>query len=273
VQDRSTRPTHPQSPEVRNDGDDKDDVASADALLGDRSRPRESTPLTTPAKENAEEQKPPAGIAKSTPKLSPKIMRIILNNLTKRPIHYHAARTAGIHRKTLERWLKRSEAGHHGYDIKWQGITRRFHEHCEWAIDEARQTLEDNWRERAFFGYDKVLTRRGRVIYKIDEGLAGLGYEGPDAYLRDENGRPVPETIHKEDTKAQLHVLKRHRPETWGKRPKRDVLREGGVLVIGEVKRKYNTDKSVRAKKWKADLRRLQEEKEYFPQEFFELRY
>ena len=29
------------SPEVRNDGDDKDDVASADPLLGDRSRPRE----------------------------------------------------------------------------------------------------------------------------------------------------------------------------------------------------------------------------------------
>ena len=28
------------SPEVRNDGDDKDDVALADPLLGDRSRPR-----------------------------------------------------------------------------------------------------------------------------------------------------------------------------------------------------------------------------------------
>jgi hypothetical protein len=37
---------------------------------------------------------------------------------------------------------------------------------------------------RAALGYDKVLTRRGRVMYKIDQGLEGLGFQGPDAYLR-----------------------------------------------------------------------------------------
>jgi hypothetical protein len=42
------------SPEVRNDGDDKDDVALADAPLGDCSRPCEPTSLPTPVKENAE---------------------------------------------------------------------------------------------------------------------------------------------------------------------------------------------------------------------------
>jgi hypothetical protein len=73
------------SPEVRNDGDDNDDVALADALLGDCSRPREATSLPTPVKENAKKQKPPAGISKSTPKLSPKIMRIILNSLKECP--------------------------------------------------------------------------------------------------------------------------------------------------------------------------------------------
>ena len=39
-------------------------------------------------------------------------------------------RKAGIHRKTLEYWLKRSKAGDEGYDIECQGLIWRFHEHC-----------------------------------------------------------------------------------------------------------------------------------------------
>ena len=209
-------------------------------------------------------QKQPAGSSKSTPKLSPKIMRIVLNFLRKHPVEYDAALAAGIHPKTLAYWIRRSEAGDDGYDIKWQGITQRFHEHCESAIDEADQNLKDEWRRRAIDGYEKVLTSRGRVVYKIDQELVGLGFQGPDAYLKDENGKPVPETVHKEDTKAQLHVLKECRPDTWGKRRKIDAPREGGVLVIGDVtkKPKSNTDKSVRARKWKADSRRIREEKD-----------
>ena len=252
------------SPEIRNGGDDKDDVALADALLGDRSRPCEPTSLPTLVKENAKKQKPPAGISRSTPKLSPERMRIVVNSLRKTPILWHAASKAGIHRKTLEYWIRCSAAGHDGYDIKWQGIEWRFHEHCESAIWEADQKLKDGMVQRALHGYEKVLTHRGRVMYKIDQGLVGLGFEGPDAYLKDENGNPIPETVHKEDTKAQLHVLKRRRPNPWGKHPKIDAPREGGVLVIGDVtkKPKYNTAKSVRARKWKADSRRIQEEKE-----------
>jgi hypothetical protein len=102
------------------------------------------------------------------------------------------------------------------------------------------------------------------VVYKIDQELVGLGLQGPDAYLRDENGKPVPETVHKQDTKAQLHVLKERRPDTWGKRRKIDAPREGGVIVIGDAtkKPKRNTDKSVRARRWKADSRRIREEKD-----------
>jgi hypothetical protein len=209
-------------------------------------------------------QKPPAGISKSTPKLSPKIMRIVLNILRERPIHYLAALAAGIHPKTLAYWIRRSEAGDNGYDVKWQGITQRFHEHCESAIWEAEQKNEDEWLQRALHGYEKVLTHRGRVMYKIDQDLVGLGLQGPDAYLRDENGKPVPETVHKEDTKARLRVLKRFRPNTWAKRPKIDAPREGGVIVIGDAtkKPKRNTDKSVRARRWKADSRTLREEKD-----------
>jgi hypothetical protein len=177
------------SPEVRNDGNDKDDVASADPLLGDRSRPRESTPLPTLVKENAEKQKPPAGIARSTPKLSPKIMRIVLNSLRKRPIRYLAALAAGIHPKTLAYWIRRSEAGDDGYDIRWQGITQRFHEHCESAIDEAHQKLEDEWLRRAINGYEKVLTHRGRVVYKINQELAARGFQEREACPGDHSQR------------------------------------------------------------------------------------
>ena len=286
------------SPDIQNDSNGSD-VTSVDAPAGDSSPPHEPTSLPTskaeplpPGKEATSEaekpktettplaaiggkrgrssggqpkkEKPPAGIPKSTPKLSPKIMRIVLNFLRERPILYLAALAAGIHPKTLASWIRRSEAGDDGYDVKWQGLTRRFHEHCESAIDEAHQKLEDEWIQRALHGHEKVLTHRGRVMYKIDQDLVGLGLEGPDAYLKDENGKPVPETVHKEDTKAQLRVLKRHRPDTWGKRPKINAPREGSVLVIGDVtkKPKYNTAKSVRARKWKADSRRIREEKD-----------
>jgi len=43
-----------------------------------------------------------------------------------------------------------------------------------------------------------------------------------------------------------------------------DAPREGGVLILGDVtkKRKYNTARSVAARKWKADSRRIREEKD-----------
>jgi hypothetical protein len=253
------------SPEVRNDGNDKDDVASADPLLGDRSRPRESPSPPTPVKESAEKQRPPAGIARSTPKLCPELMLLVLDALAERPFLYHAAHAAGIHPKTLAYWIRRSEAGDDGYDIEWQGLTWRFYEHCKSAIWAAEIKLLDSMFERALFGYDKVLTHRGRVVYKIDQGLVGLGCEGPDAYLRDENGNPIPETVRKVDKKAMRFWLAWHRPEKWGRHRKVNAPREGGVLVIGgDVTKKpeYNTAASVQARKWKAGSRMLQDAKE-----------
>ena len=253
------------SPEVRNDGNDKDDVPSADPLLGDRSRPLESTSPPTPLKESAEKQKPPAGISRSTPKLCPELMLLVLNALTERPILYRAANKAGIHRKTLAYWIRRSEAGDDGYDIEWQDVTGRLHELCKSAIDEADQKLLDLVLERAFFGYDKVLTYRGRVMYKIDQGLVGRGYQGRDAYLKDENGNPIPETVRKVDMKAMRFWLAWHRPEKWGRQRKVGAPREGGVLVIGgdvTKKPKYNTAASVQARKWKAGSRMIQDAKE-----------
>ncbi len=190
------------------------------------------------------------------------LMLIVLNSLTEVPILWHAANKAGIHRKTLEYWIKRSAAGDAGYNIEWQGIEWRFHEHCKSAIEEAYGKLMEIMFQRAVVGYDKVLTYRGRVMYKIDQGLVGLGYQGPDAYLKDENGNPVPETVRKADEKAIWFILERYRPE-WGKHPKIDAPHEGGVLVIGDVTKKpeYNTTASVKARKWKSLSRKIRETK------------
>ena len=191
-------------------------------------------------------------------------MLLVLDALVERPFYYYAANKAGIHCKTLAYWIRRSEAGDDGYDIEWQGLTWRFHEHCKSAIWQAELKLLDPMFERALFGYHKVLTRRGRVVYKIDQDLVGLGFQGPDAYLRDENGNPVPETVRKVDTKAMRFILEWYRPDTWGKHPKRNAPREAGVLVVGDVIKKpeYNTDASVQARKWKAGWRRIREEKD-----------
>ena len=196
-------------------------------------------------------------------------MLLVLDALAERPFLYYAANKAGIHRKTLAYWIRRSEAGDDGYDIEWQDVTGRFHELCKLAIDEAVQKLLDLMLQRAF-GYDKVLSYRGRVIYKIDQGLVDLGYQGPDAYLKDENGNPVPETVRKVDTKAMQFWLEWYRPDRWGKHRKINAPREGGVLVIGDVTKKpeYNTAASVKARKWKSGSRMIWRKKDQFPRHF-----
>jgi hypothetical protein len=280
--------------DVQRDGDEKDDVALADILPEDYLPPYQPTSLPTPVKENATEWStnaellppakaamseavgsqtestpvgaigrklgrsgPLAGTSKTGPKRSHERMLIVLNSLTEVPILAHTAETAGIHPKTIKYWMDRSEAGDDGYDIEWQDVTWRFHELRKLAIDEAHQKLDDEMLQRALVGYDKVLTHRGRVVYKIDQDLVGLGFQGPDAYLRDENGNPVPKTVHKVDMKAMRFILEWYRPDTWGKHPKRDAPRGGGVLVIGDVTKKpkyYNTEASVKARKWKSGV-------------------
>jgi hypothetical protein len=190
------------------------------------------------------------------------LMRIVLDSLTEVPIFSHAAIKAGIHRKTIKYWLKRSAAGDVGYDLEWEGIEWRFHEHCKSAIEEAHDKLLEILFQRAFVGYDKVLTYRGRVTYKIDHRLVKLGYQGPDAYLKDENGSPIPETIRKLDKKAIKFLLEWYRPERWGKHPKIDAPRQSGVLIIGgdvTKKREYDTTASIAARRWKAGSRIIQE--------------
>jgi hypothetical protein len=267
-----------------NGGDEDDDVALVDTLAGDRSPPPEPTslptPLTTtvengttkaelllPAKAVMSEAEGPK--TETTPlaamgrkrgrrrgrQVSPERMRIVLDSLRERPILSDAAAKAGIHRKTLEYWLKRSEAGDDGYDLEWRGETARFHEHYESAIGE---------------GYDELVLRvvdiaMGGVIYKTEQSLVDRGLRGPDAYLRDANGIPVVETIRNPNGKMLRFLLELLRPKKWGKHRKIDVPQTGGVLVVGgiphDIPNKVNnaTAASVKARKWKVGWRMLQE--------------
>ena len=61
-------------------------------------------------------------------KLSSELMRIVLDCLREYPILSRAAVEAGIHRRTLENWIKRSKDGDDVCIIEWQEVTCGFHE-------------------------------------------------------------------------------------------------------------------------------------------------
>jgi hypothetical protein len=193
--------------------------------------------------------------AKAERMLSPERMRIVLDSLRKRPILSDAARKAGVHRKTLEYWIKYSAAGRDGYDVEWRGETRKFHEHCIAAVEDAHDKLTMAIWPIAM----------GGVIYKTDQSLVDLGYQGTDAYLRDENGNPVVETIRKSNGKMLRLLAERVLPDEFGRNRRIDVPQNGGVLVIGASPKKPKnsaaTAASVRVRKWKAAWRLIEKAK------------
>jgi hypothetical protein len=183
-------------------------------------------------------------------------MRIFLNSFVKYPILSRAAEEAGVHRKTAEYWIECSAAGHEGYDIKWQGITGRFHLFCDAAIDGAEEEVSA----------DLCKIGMGGIIYKTDPFLEGLGFEGRDAAAKDEYGDPIIEAIRPPNAKFLLRYLERKDPERWGKQRKRSALpKGGGVLVVGgppkNKKPEHGSAASVRARRWKAGARMISEAK------------
>ena len=163
-------------------------------------------------------QKPSAGSSKS-PKLSVERMLIVLESLRECPILSRAAEKAGIHRKTLEYWLRCSKAGDDGYDLVWQGVLWRFHEHCASATDEARD----------------------HILAILTERAMGVKYPGTEAYVTPP------------DWKMLRSILALMHPEEYGKRRRVEAADRRPVLVIGAAKkRKYDTAASVQARQWKA---------------------
>ena len=196
-------------------------------------------------------QKLPPGVLKRRRRL--KLMRVVLDALRERPILWMAARKAGIHRRTLEYMIKCSKAGRNGYEVEYRGVKWGFHEHCEAATAEAHQRVLDDLRDIAL-----------HPIYKTDPSLVGLGYQGPDAYAKDENGDFIVES-YRMNPKIALLLLEEYRPETYGKPRNKPVPQSGGVLVVSQItkkpKPKRNTAASVRTRRWKSLSRLLSENK------------
>ena len=204
------------------------------APLGEMDRGRGRSDDRQRKKENE-----PARSSKVDRKLSPERMRLVLNSLTESPLLWRAADKAGVHRKTLAYWMKRSRAGDEGYDIEWEGLPWRFHEHCQSAIDEVYQRLLDN-------------------LWEIGMGVT---------FKTDADGNSIMETGGPINPKILLFLLEWFRPEKWGKHPRSEVRREGGVLVVGgSAKRESNTVESntvasVKARKWKSMSSKIQKAK------------
>ena len=165
-------------------------------------------------------------------------MRIVLESLKEYPILSHAASKAGIHRKTLQYWIKRSQAGDAGYDVEWQGEIWRFHEHCEAAMEE---------------GHDKVLYSAWHIAMGTD--------------LKDEEGKPVPKASWKQRWENAPVSLGVGASQTYGKYRKIDVPHYSGVLIVGDIRHDTpnkvdnGTAASIKARQWKAGWRMIQKTK------------
>jgi hypothetical protein len=126
--------------------------------------------------------------------------------------------------------MKRSKAGDDGYDVKWQGLTWRFHEHCISAIEEA---------------HDRLLS----AVWQLAMGVT---------FTTDADGNFIEETVGPPNPKMLRLLLEWLRPDTWGKNPRIDVPREGGVLVLGgSAKPENDTAASVKARRWKSISRKI----------------
>ena len=168
-------------------------------------------------------------------KSSPERLTRFLDGLTKFPNITKTCASVGLSHKSLRTYLAKSEKGvaGDGFDLDYGGEKKRFHEHYKDVMELATQLIEDAIWQRAFQGYYETLSDKGRVIYQIDPALAGLGITGPDAYLLDENNRPIPERIQHQDTELMLEWVRAHKREVWGRSDKLDVSVRGGVMVVG----------------------------------------
>jgi len=220
---------------IKNETMTLEPLRRAKVAMSEAEGPRtETTPLGAMGRKRGRS----GGGPKAGGMLSPERMRVVLDSLREYPILWHAASKAGIHRRTLEYWIKRSQAGDTGYDIECQGEIWRFHEHCESAIEEA---------------HDKLL----EAVWHIAMG----------ADLKDEDGKPIPGASWKQKAKMLRFLLEWGRPDEWGKHRKLDVPHIHGVLVVGGIRRDVpnkvdrDTTASVKARKWKAGWRMIQKTK------------
>lgn len=186
---------------------------------------------------------PPGGVVAGR-KSNPERLIKFLNNLIQFRGVIVACEMSGFSYSSLRSYLAKSETGKRGdgFDLTYAEETKRFHLHYADALQEGIQRIEDAYKRRALDGYYETLHDKGRVIYQIDPELEGLGLTGSDAYLRDQDGKPIPERIHHQDPEVMLAVLRAWRRDTYGRHEQVDVSVRGGVMVVGF---KANSSESI----------------------------
>jgi hypothetical protein len=186
---------------------------------------------------------PGPGRPKGGQKRTPEIMRGICEYYSRIPVAKDACAANGITPHTLKLWLTKSRLGQpgDGFDLvanpdddPSEQFTIRFHEmYAQAQYDGTQELFRATW-QRAI-GYREPLTFQGRVIYKLDPKKVKAGMEGMDAYLLDEDGRPVPESVEKQDPDLMQFLLKGLMPELFNPAKKIEVDNKvSGVLVVAQ---------------------------------------
>lgn len=174
-----------------------------------------------------------AGLAQR--KYAPQNLKVILKIAKDNPVESQIASQAGMSVTALRYCvaLSKSRLEDKTFDLPTDdGRVERFHILFEDACETGWLELENYARKAATGMLREVLTDRGRVQYKYDPELVGLGFTGEAAYLRDKNNDPVPETVPITDFEMTRFLLKARFPQRYGTRMQVEHEHKGGVLVV-----------------------------------------
>lgn len=215
---------------------DEDDLSD---LLGPEPEPV-AAPAPKPLTPGRDLQRRSRSLGLRPRKLSTERLIRICNALADMPVDSDACMLAGVSTSTLKYWLLKSKEGStgDGFDVPVLGDseeddgTIRFHEMYMDAMEVGIGRVERAAITRGL-GYLEPLTYQGRVIYKHDPDLVALfGYECMQTYLLDAEGKPVPETVLKQDPDLLQFILKTRKKDVYGNVQQIDVMHRGGVLVV-----------------------------------------
>src|ERR1700726_4460769 len=179
-------------------------------------------------------------------------MKKILKAARATPVLTAICMRAGVSRTLIKYWLKLSQKGRRGdfFDLPTdEDRSERFHILFEDAIESAWDNVEQKAYNLATGVEREILDYQGRVSYKMDPSLLGLGLTGEAAYLRDPiTAEPIPETVPMLDPEMVRWLLARRRPDNYGNKMQVDHTHKGGVLVVGVTKSSKELEASYQMK-------------------------
>jgi hypothetical protein len=160
-------------------------------------------------------------------------------------------RKAGVSRTLLRYWLTLSRKGRKGdfFDVPVEeGRTERFHVLFEDAMEQAWDNVEIKAYNLATGVEREILHHQGHVSYLMDPDLIAFGFTGEAAYLRDKDGKPIPETVPLLDPEMVRWLLARRRSKEYGNKMQVEHEHKGGVLVVGVTKTSAQLEKDYSMK-------------------------